>query len=243
MRAASIVGPGHRCDEPAEPRQDAFRIAVDQSRRHLIVAIADGMSDSSHSHIGANVATTALVRHLWSDAAGGPAGTRAREWFVSAARQMAGAADQRGIGPEAVRAAVLAAAVDLDAATDGTRRVRVWSIADVGAWIREGSSWRQVAGDERSGFDRSRLSAFLPHHPHPACTTFQLAPGAVMALTTDGIGDALAHPDLGAWFAARWTRPPHISDFVDDVGFEAKGELDDRTAVVVWCPSRGGGPR
>ncbi|MFA1543436.1 protein phosphatase 2C domain-containing protein [Actinomadura monticuli] len=242
VRAASIVGPGHRCDEPVAPRQDAYRIAVDRSRRHLVVAIADGMSDSTHSHMGANVATAALVRHLWSEAAGAPADARVREWFVSAARQMVGAARQRGLDPEAVRAAVLAAAVDLDPAADGARRARVWSIADVGAWMRESSSWRQVAGEVRGGYDPSRLSTFLPHHPHPAGASFHLEPGAVLALTTDGIGDALEHMDLGAWFARRWARPPHVSDFVDDVGFEAKGELDDRTAVVVWCPD-GGGPR
>lgn len=240
VRAASIVGPGHRCEVPVEPRQDAYRIAVDQGHRHLVVAVADGMSDSPHSHLGASVATGALIRHLWAEAAGGPDDARAREWFVSAARQMAGAAHQRGVGPEAVRAAVLAAAVDLDAAADGTRWVRVWSIADVSAWIRAESSWRQVAGDVRSGYGRSELKEFLPHHPHPAGTSFRLAPGAVLTLATDGIGDALGHPDLGAWFAGRWARPPHISDFVDDVGFEARGEQDDRTAVVVWCPDRGG---
>ncbi|WP_143220925.1 protein phosphatase 2C domain-containing protein, partial [Actinomadura sp. CNU-125] len=240
VRAASLIGPGHRCEEPAAPRQDAYRLAVDRERRHLIVAVADGMTSSDHSHLGASVATMLLVQQVWAGGTDDADDAAAHAWFTEAARHMAGAADQRGLKHAQVRAAALVALIDIEPAADGCRRVRVWTIADVGAWLGKDRTWQQVAGDVRTGFDRSKLHSYLPHHPdHARGVSFRLEPGAVLALTTDGVGDALGRPDLGPWFADQWAEPPHISDFVDTVGFEAKGELDDRTAVVVWAPGPG----
>lgn len=240
VRAASIIGPGHRCEEPAVPRQDAYRLAVDRERRHLIVAVADGMSSSPHSDLGAGVATMTLVQQLWPGGTDAATDATAHRWFTEAARHMAAAAHQRGLEHDQVCAAALVALIEIDPAADGSRRVRTWTIADVGAWLRTDRAWQQVAGDVRTGLDRSKLKVFLPHHPNQAVgASFRLEPGAVLALTTDGVGDALGRADLGPWFADRWSEPPHVSDFVDDVGFEAKGELDDRTAVVVWSPGTG----
>jgi serine/threonine protein phosphatase PrpC len=249
LRAASIAGPGHRC-ERGRPRQDAYRLATDESGRYLIVAIADGMSDSSHSHLGANVATTAIVHHLRTILAQttpeSPA-TSPAEWFVAASGQMIAAAGQRNLEPDMVRAAALVTIVEIVPHAAQTRRVWLASIADVSAWQRQDRSWRQVAGDIKHGMDSSRLSRFLPFHPRDvswSCTN--LRPNDVLALTTDGIGDVLAGGQIATWFADQWATPPHISDFIDTVGFEAKGELDDRTAVVLWCPpplSAGSGRR
>ncbi|QKG21695.1 protein phosphatase 2C domain-containing protein [Actinomadura verrucosospora] len=236
VRAASVVGPSHRCQPPGTPRQDAYRLSLDRSGRHLVIAIADGMSDSSHSHLGANVAVQALVQHLW-EADEGPDASRRDECFRSAARQMLAAAEQRELAPNAVRAAALAAVVDLEAGPDGGRDAWLASIADVTAWIRADGGWRQAAGDVKQGMDGSHLSVFLPYHPSRAVRRrVRLGPGDVLALTSDGVGDALGRADLGPWFADRWSAPPHIGDFIDTVAFEAKGELDDRTAVVLWCP-------
>jgi len=229
-----MVGPGHRCSIPAAPRQDAYRLAVDKSNRYLLIAIADGMSDSSHSHLGANIAANALVQRLrQSD---DPADASPQDLFVQAAQQMVATARQRGLSEDSVRAAALIAVIDIDPAPDGYRTVRFASLADVGAWVRAGRSWLQIAGDPKEGLDGGKLDKFLPFHPRDVRTSScRLGPKDVLALASDGIGDVLGLGAIGVWFADQWAEPPHISDFIDAVGFEAKGEQDDRTAVVLWC--------
>lgn len=233
--AASIVGPSHRCEEPATPRQDAYRLGRDRRRRHLLVAVADGMSDSSGSHLGANVAVAAVVARLRDDL-DTDAELDAAAIFLDAARQMAGTAERHRLRDDDVRAAVLAAVIPVSADADGRRSVWLAGVADVGAWLREPAGWRQVAGAGKAEYDGGRLAEFLPYHPDRATTVrVELEPGAVLALATDGIGDGLADDGIGAWFSAHWADPPHISSFLDTVGYEARGRLDDRTAVVVWC--------
>ncbi len=236
VRAASLVGPAHRCEEPAVPRQDAYRLGRDGRKLHLIVAVADGMSDSSHAHLGANVAVTALVGRIRADL-DRDAPLDAAAIFLDAARQMAGAAEQQGAAEHDVRAAALAAVIPVSPDEHGRRSVWLASLADVGGWVRQPDGWERLAGDEKAALDAGRLTEFLPFHPERAReTTVTLEPDTVLALTTDGVGDVLAAGDaLAPWFAERWQEPPHIAAFVQHVGFEAAGRLDDRTAVVVWC--------
>ncbi|MEO3859349.1 protein phosphatase 2C domain-containing protein [Acrocarpospora sp. B8E8] len=244
LRAASIVGPGHRCEEPATPRQDAYRIGTDAAGEHLIVAVADGMSDSSHSDLGANVAADTIVKRLRDVLNGhgegaGPAERDLRESLGAAAQRMTATAEQRGLTRDDVRAAVLVAVIALRPDRDGCHPVSLATVADVTAWTRQDRCWRHIAGGAKSGLDAGRLDAFLPHFPSKAvCEQVRLAPGSVLALTTDGIGDALASPDLAAWFGDEWRQPPTIRRFIDVVAFEAKGALDDRTAVVIWFRGR-----
>ena len=67
-----------------------------------------------------------------------------------------------------------------------------------------------------------------------------LAPGAALALVTDGIGDAWADPagNVNEYFANAWRSPVPATRFTADVGFDAPQCLDDRTAVVVWNGGR-----
>ncbi|MGP4024042.1 protein phosphatase 2C domain-containing protein [Actinomadura sp. 3N407] len=234
VRAASLVGPGHRCAEPAQHRQDAYRLGRDPGKRYLLVAVADGMSDSSRSHLGANVAVTALIGRLRADLGRG-APLDGPALFLDAARQMSGMAAQQKVTENDVRAAALAVVVPVEPAADGRRRVWLAWIADVGAWVRAGASWTRLIGSDKQGLDRDVLTEFLPFHPDRTQTAeLILEKGAVLALTTDGIGDALAD-GAAPWFAERWAAPPHIASFVADVGYDARGRLDDRTAVVIWC--------
>ncbi|MFC4591230.1 protein phosphatase 2C domain-containing protein [Sphaerisporangium corydalis] len=237
VRAASLVGPGHRCEEPAVPRQDAYRLGRNTLKSHLIVAVADGMSDSKRSHLGANVAVTALVGRIRSDLDSGTP-LCAPEVFLDAARQMAGSARQHGAEEDDVRAAALVAVIPVQPDARGGRTVWLAALADVGGWLRTAEGWRRLIGARKDGLDAGRLAEFLPFHPDRVTSiTTELPPGAVLALATDGLGDALEPGDaLASWFARRWEAPPPVADFLRDVGFEAAGRLDDRTAVVVWCP-------
>ncbi|MEV6495002.1 protein phosphatase 2C domain-containing protein, partial [Actinoplanes sp. NPDC051633] len=64
VRAASVVGPGHRCTEPVVARQDAYQLGRDRASRFLVVAVADGISASRHADRGATVAAQRSVDAL-----------------------------------------------------------------------------------------------------------------------------------------------------------------------------------
>ncbi len=244
IRAASVVGPGHR--SRAVARQDAYRIGRDRSGRHLIVAVADGMSDSRHSDVGAQVAVSALVGVLREalDAGVEPERLDHKQVFLTAARQLYSAAQQRNWDAGDVRAVAVAAVVPAAAHSDGTRRAWLAAVADVSAWKLRAGAWERLIGEEKGGYDAGAVRHFLPHDPGQVdYGVVELAAGDVLALTTDGVGDALCTgPAAQRWFAERWRRPPAVGAFLLDVGFDQAQMLDDRTAVVVWCPDRGRTP-
>jgi serine/threonine protein phosphatase PrpC len=240
IRAASVIGPAHRCSVPALPRQDAYRLGQDSARKHLIIAVADGMSDSRHSDAGANIAAAAAVGNIRSLLDNGVPTVRldAREIFTVAAGQMLGAAEQRGWQADEVRS-VLAVAVVQTAAHEesGIRQAWLATLADVTAWRWRADGWDLLLGDLKDDGAIGELEYYLPYHPDRSQSdVIDLGPADVLAIMTDGLGDAISMlPDAAAWFASKWREPPDVARFMVDVGYEDSQFNDDRTAVVVWC--------
>ncbi|EFC83776.1 protein phosphatase 2C domain-containing protein [Parafrankia sp. EUN1f] len=249
VRAASIIGPGHRSSDPATPRQDAYRLGRDTSGRHLIVAIADGMSDSARSDHGATVAVSTAVAVLRRDLDAGatPEDLSAVEVFKEASGTILGSLEGRAMTERDVRTGLIAAVISVHPTRDGHRNAWFGHLADLSAWLQTappGTGWAQVAGDRKDGgMDANTLSRFLPYSHGEAVDTYKLLPaGAVVALMSDGVSDALTGiPGAHHWFASRWATPPALPSFIQDISFEAKTFIDDRTAVVVWCdqPAQG----
>ncbi|MGH3695160.1 MAG: protein phosphatase 2C domain-containing protein [Pseudonocardiaceae bacterium] len=240
VRAASIVGPGHRCEEPATPRQDSYRLGRDRAGRYLIIAVADGMSDSRRSDLGAAVAVRCAVDTLrtYLDSGADPTADVMTKAFRTCAGAMVAAARSAGLSEMDVRCALIIAIIPT--APDASHRRRAWftTLADVSAWLRVRDSWRQLAGDQKNdGLDGNILHNFLPYHPDQAVTVcHNLEPGATVTVVTDGVGDALTFlPDAAHWFARHWESPVTLESFLLGVGFHARGQLDDRTSVTVWC--------
>jgi protein phosphatase 2C-like protein len=241
VRAVSIIGAAHRCEEPAAPRQDSYRLGRDRAGRYLIIAVADGMSDSRRSDLGATVATRCAVdtlrRYLDGDAE--PTGEVMHAVFRTVAGAMVAAADNEKLSGMDIRCALIIAIIPTAPNSRSLRR-RAWftTLADVSAWLRVCDGWEQLAGDQKNhDFDRNTLRFFLPFHPDQAVTvSYDLQPGATVAVVTDGVGDAFTEvPNAARWFAHRWKTPVSVESFLSDVGFHARGQLDDRTSVTVWC--------
>ncbi|MDI6104631.1 protein phosphatase 2C domain-containing protein [Actinoplanes sp. NEAU-A12] len=239
VRAASVVGSGHRCGDPVKPRQDAYRVARDRAGDHLVLAVADGMSDSLRSELGASVAVgtaVALLRRYLDD--NRPlSGLRADDLFRDVAGALVQAAKDRGLDPHDVRTTLAVAVLPTRCRPD--RPVEGWvaQIADTHLWRREPGSWKCLTGAEKDSFDGSVLNSFLPHVPQAARgTLFTLAWGDTVAVLSDGVSDAFSYvPGATSWFADRWRDPPPLASFLLDVDYEAKQMHDDRTAVVVWA--------
>jgi hypothetical protein len=238
VRAASVIGPLHRCQDPAVPRQDAYLLARDGRGAHLVVAVADGLSDSPRSDLGARIAVSTAARELTAalDRLHDPAAIDARALFTTVAREITGTARNQGASERDVCCLLVVAAVPTIPAADGSRRVWTAQIGDVSVWTH-GPAWRQQAGHAKSGLDRNAVDTVLPFHPGQAVSSVvEVPPGHGVAVVTDGVGDLLNEvADAESFFAHRWAAPPHPASFLADLCVDAPGQGDDRTAVVVWC--------
>ena len=246
VRAASVIGPGHRCGHPAEPRQDSYRLGRSRDSRHAIVAVADGLSSAAWSDAGATTASSQAVTLLREQLETvGFGGLDVKELYGRIAESIAAHATGRGVDT-AHLATVLITAVLAEPDANGVARAWIAWLGDSSAWTLDPHVplWRFSAGeskDRTSAVVSNEVAGRLPDTPQLARDAYvTLAPGAALALVTDGIGDAWADPagNVNEYFANAWRSPVPATRFTADVGFDAPQCLDDRTAVVVWNGAR-----
>lgn len=239
VRAASVIGASHRCQEPAGPRQDAYALRRSQDGQFLIVAVADGVGSSPHSDIGARVAVAAAARLL--EGMLKPSGFSSIDvslLYKEVAGEMIGTGRSRDLAEKDICSILITAVIPAQAEANGYRTVWAAWIGDVSLWLVQGRRLHQFTGHEKSGLDRNALEAVLPFDPGKVQeTSFFIAPGDRLALMTDGVSDTLTTvPDAEGYFADQWSgAPPHPAVFLRDLCYDAPGQADDRTAVVVWC--------
>ncbi|WP_052434017.1 protein phosphatase 2C domain-containing protein [Streptacidiphilus melanogenes] len=246
VRAASVIGPGHRCAQPAEPRQDAYRIGRSRDSRYAIVAVADGLSSGAWSDIGSTTASSRAVTLLREqiDAVGFEK-LDVEALYGQIAESVAGQAAVRGVGSSDV-STVLITAVIAEPDANGVAEAWIGWLGDSSAWLLHPQHpvWLFSSGeakDRAAVVVSNEVAGGLPDTPHLARGHYvRLAPGAALALVTDGIGDAWADDEgnVNAYFANAWRSPVPATRFTADVGFDAPQCLDDRTAVVVWNGGR-----
>jgi serine/threonine protein phosphatase PrpC len=238
VRAASMVGAGHRCEEPAIARQDAYALGRTKDGRYLVIAVADGVSQSEHADLAARVAVSAAARELTRMLeSGGTAQINAGLLYKTIAGEMVGTGRNRGIADRDVCAILITAVIPARANSDGTRTMWASWIGDVSLWTVRGGDLCRLTGQDKTGLDRNALSAVLPFSPDNAeWRTFDLYPHDRVALLTDGVSDSLISVDGTAeYFARQWAGPPpHPAAFLHSLCYDGPGQTDDRTAVVVW---------
>ena len=246
IRAASVIGPGHRCSQPAEPRQDSYRIGRSRDSRYAIVAVADGLSSAPWSDAGATTASSRAVTLLREQIeAVGFDRLDIKELYGRIAESVAAHAAGRGVDTSHV-ATVLITAVFAEPDANGVAEAWVTWLGDSSAWTLDprGPQWLFSSGeakDRTATVVSNEVAGRLPDTPHLARGHYlTLAPGAALALVTDGIGDAWADRagNVNEYFANAWRSPVPATRFTADVGFDAPQCLDDRTAVVVWNGGR-----
>jgi hypothetical protein len=255
VRAASLVGPGHRCANPAELRQDAYRLGRDATGDYLVIAVADGLSSSSRSDLGATVAVSSAVATAVEMLRMGsrPDPQWVPKLFGTVAQRMREEAATRGLSDSDVCTVLIVAIVPTRLPDNQPQPGWVGWLGDVSMWHLAEDRWRQAAGNRKqdeSGIASNALEAVLPHDPGAALGAgFQLVRGDVLTLVTDGVGDGLAGlPALNEFLARQWARPPSIADFINHIGYDAEQFIDDRSAVTVWAAmprpdARSRGPR
>jgi len=242
VRAASVIGPAHRVPEhKASPRQDAYRIAPAARGKYLVVAVADGVSSARHSDVGANQAAQCTVQRLKDvlDRCPDLAQLRADQVFPEVAEHLHKLAHQWECSPADFATTLMVAVVPTLSRDPRGREVWLGWLADSSAW-QFGQAWRPVAGQTKADFDSNAISTFMPMHPKRAVQTLRWLPhGESLALMTDGLSDLLNDVDGAAVeLHRRWVAPPSLPELVRDMCFDAPGQDDDRTVVMVWTPER-----
>lgn len=246
IRATSVVGPAHRFDPEADGhRQDTYRLGLSADGQFLVAAVADGVSNAARSQDGAKWAASTAVEYLRLELARNSDHRRlqADRLFAAVANRMKTHAERIQVAPKALASTLIVAVIPTSAGRPGQRTAWLGWVADSSGWQLEAGRWRRVTGLAKSGYDPNALDGCLPADPHLAKSALiVLQTGQALALMTDGLSDLLT--DVGGAqeeLAKRWSTPPTLPAFVRDLCFDAPGQDDDRTAVVIWTPGHQGG--
>lgn len=242
VRAASVVGPAHRADpRKARYRQDAYRLAPGGRGKFLVVAVADGVSNAVLADEGANRAARLAVGRIQDELERCPdlEQLRADQVFPEVADQLTKLATRWQRNPAELATTLIAAVVPVVSRDPRGRRIWLGSLADSSAW-RLGGGWQHLAGQVKADYDPNALNACLPLNPKRATHELHWLPhGESLALMTDGLSDLLVDVEGAAEeLHRRWAAPPTLPELVRDMSFDAPGQDDDRTVVLVWTPER-----
>jgi hypothetical protein len=261
VRAASTRGYGHRWDR--RPRQDDLAVGVHEPTGVVFIVVADGVSASPLSHLGA----TAACRHTletartqldgqgrldWQELAAGAAWSLVHLAQSGAAapagnggqrtRAVAGSPGAPDSDNDAVALASAAFACTLIAAavwpTSTGLEVECIAVGDSSVWTVAGGEWNRRVGKEgtENGLASNRTAA-LPHLPATiAPLRFSLDPDSALVVGTDGFGDALGSGQgaVGRVFASLLRVPPTPMRLALALDFSLETFDDDRTVVAVW---------
>jgi hypothetical protein len=102
--------------------------------------------------------------------------------------------------------------------------------------VRDGS-WTPLTTVKNQG-DSIISSAVrsLPDTVEVVPRTALLSQGTTLVVVTDGLGDPLGSGTgiVSAFLSERWSSPPEMLEFAQQIAFYRRTFADDRTAVVVW---------
>lgn len=250
LRAASVRGLAHR--HYGTVRQDEYAFRVTPDGRHLVVCVADGVSDGDYSHLAALWATHGGVEDLcriladtppedldWARFIGGVAGIierSGRSYLLDRGLAPSAVASTRQVAGQ-LASTVLYAVVDL---TDpDVRPVHLCGLGDTSAWVLHDGSWQAqqpIKNDGEEIYSSSVTALPLLSAAPPAVMHTEVGPEDVLVLMTDGVGDALADGigPVGDFLAEQWTVPPTNLEFAAQVDFHRNTFDDDRTVVAIW---------
>lgn len=254
--AVSVRGLGHQ-DFPTV-RQDAVAFGITRDGGYVIGVIADGVSEASDAHIGADAATKTALNVVRSALEAGGTPTSIDWRAVSEATRQAvrsraevglkagalGSGGAAGIADEAFVRVVGTTAEVLVVETRPMAEqqfhfTRVVVAGDGYGYILGPRGWVGLGTAKASsnGVLSNAVSAPLPRDPGvPVVQHGSITPGQAVLITTDGIGDdVLSGRTAVAGFLLQLVRPmpPHkLLELVSYVAFQSD---DDRTVFIAWA--------
>lgn len=219
VRCASVRGDLHR---RASERQDDYSAAISNDGLHLVVAVADGVSEATHAGIASGVASTAAVDHLMSAP---DALTEAIDAAREALREEARA--QRVAQREL---STTLAIVSLSLRDPVVARFAIIGDATIAVVTPDGEWLARMPEPTASPDTLPRCGA-----SRALTEDVPLEHRQTLLLMTDGLGDGLRSAAVRKELAGYWTEgPPSGLNFAAQVGVECDQLWDDRTAIAIW---------
>lgn len=229
------------------PRQDDFAVSLRHDTNRLLVAVADGVSQATQSHLGATIAVRYAIQWLATNADDQSPGEidwsaliESTAWaLVEQAASIVGDETVGAAEAERVLATTLVCGV-VDPSPSGELTAAVVAVGDSAAWVLSPSGYARVGGgklEAPGGLSSSEVSG-LPRVPAQLDTaTVTVHQSEVLLIGTDGFGDPLGSGEgevghlfsktLGAYI-------PSITEFGHMLDFSRETFDDDRTLVAVW---------
>lgn len=252
MTVRGVTQRGHLHRFNGAPRQDDFAIHQLADGR-LIVLVADGVSESRQSHLGASIAVkqgAEWLRNNITNYVNDVNDLNDLNWiglFQNAAYALTVSAQSLLNLPEPDPARAereLATTLIVAVATpreSGELEVDLLGVGDSTAWLLTNGEFRQLLGGKDAGGDGVASSAVvaLPRVPSDLKPVkVRVAPGDVLLVGTDGIGDPLGNGDnaVGTLLASVLSQasPPSLIEYAHAIDFSRENFDDDRTLVAVW---------
>ncbi|GLY47526.1 protein phosphatase 2C domain-containing protein [Lentzea sp. NBRC 102530] len=247
LRAACVRGLKNRYY--GKVCQDDYGFLVTKDEQWLVIAVADGVAQGSHSHVAAGIVARGgcetLAKALADEHPSRIDWTRLlhrlADDVVRHGQQHLGLRDRVDVSGTLATTALFAI-VGLQPDEDGFLPAFVLPFGDSSAWLlrpRDGRKWipLQAVKNEGNVIATSATDAIplVPHELPPALET-SLAPGEALVLMTDGVGDPLGTGDgeVGRFLADAWSSPPEALTFASQANFARRSFDDDRTVVAVW---------
>lgn len=233
VRGVSVRGHSHRWE--GSIRQD--QLAVGEVDDLLVCAVADGLGSQPESHLGAALAARSVtgwpsVRDLLT-----PGLTEFDCHAIS--ETLTAEAAARGADPVSLSTTLTFATIQRDPIeTEGTTqwRVAIAQIGDSPAYVLRDGTWTAISGQGAAAeAGLTNVVDPLPQHSLAAVWQLALAPGDVLVLATDGVGNLVEDvPDFAAAISRRWAdRPLSPSELLYYVDAAVKTYDDDRTLLAV----------
>jgi serine/threonine protein phosphatase PrpC len=251
LRAASVRGLSHRYNGTV--RQDDYAFRCTEDRRHLVVVVSDGVSNSKLSHkaaavvsrLGAELVALELARRSPARIEWAEIVTQLSDEIVRLGHKLVEPAPDGGelsVGEVAhlLAATALFGVIELRP-VEPEVDAYFYAVGDSSAWVlRDGHVWQPMFEVKNGGEGAaSSVTKALPlsRPPAPRGVTTTVKKGDVVVLMSDGIGDPLEDGSrtVGRFLAEAWREPPAPLQFAAQVDFARKTHDDDRTAVAVWA--------
>ncbi|MBX7135047.1 MAG: protein phosphatase 2C domain-containing protein [Fimbriimonadaceae bacterium] len=243
VRGASLRGHFHRYN--GAPRQDDF--AVHQLTDGRVIAlVADGVSQSPQSHVGATAAVRAAARWLDLNLS---LRTEETDWLTMVKEVAWALAEQARVtfsldSPDPKMAlqflstTLLCAVIEPSAAE--TVKASLVCVGDSGAWLLRDGQFTQVLGGKavgEGGISSSAVVGLPQVPPQLDAVTTDFRAGDVLMLGTDGFGDPLGNGSggVGNLFRELFNQPepPSLIEFAHALDFSRETFDDDRTLIAI----------
>ena len=220
--------------------------------RRVVLAVADGVSAATHSHLGARSAARAAVGLLSGDI---PleeiepeelARAVARRVRSDTALREIPPAGEESVDPRSFATTLSVAVIDRRGPSDMLLLVGVGD-SPVYMLDRSLGVWDRLAPLEESGersaegAPASTATAALPTDADSVwCVRRQLDPHEAVFVMSDGLGSPLGPGggDVGDYLAHAWQDPPDPLTMAMQAQFHRRTFNDDRSVVAAWLVDR-----